>query len=75
VTVPSPVQDSERQAQSQARQRLLKLRSAGGVTVFSAMAVLGVVGLATGHEVSGLIALAIGAPVVIVVVARLAGHR
>jgi hypothetical protein len=53
----------------------MKIRSAGGVIVFSVMAVLGVVGLATGHEGSGLVALVIGAPMVIVIVARLAGRR
>jgi hypothetical protein len=64
-----------RSPQARSWQRLLNVRSAGGVIVFSAMAVLGVVALATGHKVSGLIALVIGAPVVIVVVARLAGRR
>ena len=76
MTIPRPLQDSEGQAQSRARQRaLLKVRSAGGVIVFSVMAVLGVVGLATGHEGSGLVALVIGAPMLIVIVTRLAVHR
>jgi hypothetical protein len=39
------------------------------------MAVLGIVGLATGHEASGLVALVIGGPMVIVIVTRLAGRR
>jgi hypothetical protein len=39
------------------------------------MAALGIVGLATGHEASGLVALVIGGPMLIVIVARLAGHR
>jgi hypothetical protein len=53
----------------------MNIRGAGGVIVFSVMAVLGVVGLATGHEGSGLVSLVIGAPMVIVIVARLAGRR
>jgi hypothetical protein len=53
----------------------MNIRNAGGVIVFSAMAVLGVVGLATGHEGSGLVALVIGGPMLIVVVARLAGRK
>ena len=53
----------------------MNIRSAGGAIVFSVMAVLGVVGLATGHEASGLAALVIGGPMVIVIVARLAGRR
>jgi len=53
----------------------MRIRSAGGVIVFSVMAVLGVVGLATGHVASGLAALVIGGPMVIVIVARLAGRR
>jgi hypothetical protein len=70
VTEPSPSQDSGGQAQNLAR-----IRNAGGVIVFSVMAVLGVVGLATGHEASGLVALVIGAPMLIVIIARLAGRR
>jgi hypothetical protein len=53
----------------------MNIRNAGGLIVFSVMGMLGVVGLATGHESSGLIALVIGAPAVIVIVARLAGRR
>jgi Na+/proline symporter len=53
----------------------MNIRNAGGVVVFSAMAVLGIVGLATGHEASGLVALVIGGPVVIVIIARLARRR
>jgi hypothetical protein len=53
----------------------MNIRNAGGVIAFSVMGVLGVVGLATGHERSGLIALALGGGVVIVVAGRLAGRR
>ena len=53
----------------------MNIRNAGGVIVFSVMAVLGVIGLATGHEDSGLVALVIGGPMVIITVARLAGRR
>jgi len=53
----------------------MSTRNAGGVIVFSVMGVLGVVGLATGHERSGLIALVIGGPAVIFIVARMAGRR
>jgi hypothetical protein len=70
VTEPSPSQDPGGRAQTLAR-----IRNAGGVFVFSAMAALGIVGLATGHEASGLVALVIGGPMLIVIVARLAGHR
>jgi hypothetical protein len=73
MTVPSPLQDPEDQAQTRARLRaLMSIRNAGGVIVFSVMGVLGIVGLATGHERSGLVALVIGGPAVIVIVARLA---
>jgi hypothetical protein len=76
VTVPSPSQDSGDQAQGRASQRALtNIRTAGGAIVFSVMAVLGLVGLATGHVASGLAALVIGGPMVIVIVARLAGRR
>jgi hypothetical protein len=53
----------------------MNVRNAGGLIAFSVMAVLGVVGVATGHEGSGLVALVIGAPAVIVIVARLARRR
>lgn len=53
----------------------MNIRNAGGVIVFSVMGVLGVVGLATGHEASGLVALVIGGPTLIVIVARLAGRK
>ncbi|MGH3158296.1 MAG: hypothetical protein ACRDNF_17225 [Streptosporangiaceae bacterium] len=76
MTVPSPLQDPERQAPTRAGLRtLMSVRNAGGVIVFAVMAVLGVVGLATGHERSGIIALVIGAPALIFVVARLTGRR
>jgi hypothetical protein len=76
VTVPSPSQDPGGQAQTRARLRaLMNIRNAGGVIVFSVIGVLGVVGLATGHEGSGLVALVIGGPMVIVIVVRLAGRR
>jgi hypothetical protein len=51
------------------------VRNTGGVIVFSVMGVLGILGLATGHERSGLIALVIGGPALIFTVARLAGRR
>jgi hypothetical protein len=76
VTVPSPSQDPEGQAQTRARLRaLMNVRNVGGVIVFSVLGVLGVFGLATGHERSGLIALVIGGPALIFIVARLAGRR
>ncbi len=53
----------------------MNIRNAGGVIVFSAMAVLGVVGVATGHERSGLLAVVFGGGVVITIVARLTGRR
>jgi hypothetical protein len=53
----------------------MNTRNAGGVIAFSVLGVLGIVGLATGHERSGLIALVIGGPAVIFIVARLAGRR
>ena len=53
----------------------MNIRNAGGVIVFSVIGVLGVVGLVTGHEASGLVALVIGGPMVIVIVARLAARR
>jgi hypothetical protein len=76
MTMPSPSQDPGGQAQAQARLRALKnIRNAGGIIVFSVMGVLGIVGLATGHEGSGLVALVIGGPMVIVMVTRLTGRR
>jgi hypothetical protein len=53
----------------------MSIRNAGGLIAFAVLGVLGVVGLATGHERSGVIALVIGAPAVVVLVARLAGRR
>jgi hypothetical protein len=53
----------------------MNIRNAGGLIAFSVLGVLGVVGLATGHEHSGLVALVIGGPAVIVIVARLVGRR
>jgi hypothetical protein len=53
----------------------MNIRNTGGAIVFSVMAVLGVIGLATGHEDSGLVALVIGGPMLIVTVARLARRR
>ena len=53
----------------------MKIRNAGGLIAFSALGVLGIVALATGHEHTGVIALVIGGPAVIVLIARLAGRR
>jgi hypothetical protein len=53
----------------------MNTRNAGGVIAFSVLGVLGVVGLATGHERTGLVALVFGGPMVIVIVARLAGRK
>jgi hypothetical protein len=73
--LPSPSQDPDRQAQGRARMRALRnSRTAGGLLVFTVMAVLGVVGLATGHEGSGLAALVIGGLAVIGISASL-GRR
>ena len=52
----------------------MNARNAGGIIVFAVMGVLGVVGLATGNERSGVIALVIGGPALIFIVARLAGR-
>jgi hypothetical protein len=76
VTVPSPSQDPEDRAQTRANQRaLMNARNSVGIIVFSVLGVLGIVGLATGHEGSGLVALVIGGPALIFMVARLAGRR
>jgi hypothetical protein len=53
----------------------MNIRNAGGVIAFSVLGVLGVVALATGHERTGVIALVIGGPAMIFMVARLAGRR
>ncbi len=74
--VPSPSQDSGGPAQNRARLRApMKLRNAGGVIAFSVLGLLGIVGLATGHERSGAVALVIGGPALIFMVARLASRR
>ncbi len=76
MVVPSPSQDPAAKAQAQARLRALaRIRATGGLIAFTAMAVLGVVGLATGHERSGLIALAFGGGAVIVIVGALNRRR
>lgn len=76
MTVPGPLQDPEGQPQTRAGLRaLMNIRNAGGLIAFSVLGVLGVVGLATGHERNGLIALVIGGPAVIALVTRLAGRR
>ena len=76
MTVPSPLQDPEDQEQARAKLRaLMNIRNTGGVIVFSAMGVLGVVGLATGHDRSGLVALVFGGLAVLAIVARLTGRR
>jgi hypothetical protein len=51
------------------------MRTAGAAVVFAAMAGLGIVGLATGHERSGLIGLVFGGVAVIVIVSSLARRR
>jgi hypothetical protein len=56
----SPSQDPESRAQAQAEWQALKMvRAAGLVAVLAAVAVLGMVWLATGHDRSGLITLVI----------------
>jgi hypothetical protein len=56
----SPSQDPESRAQAQAEWRALKMVRAGGlVDVLAAVAVLGIVWLATGHYRSGLTTLVI----------------
>jgi hypothetical protein len=76
VGEPSPSQDSEGQAQGRARLRApMKLRNAGGVIAFSVLGLLGIVGLATGHEATGAVALVIGGPALIFMVVRLVSHR
>ena len=70
--LPSASQDPDRQARGRARlQALTRFRAVGGLLVFAVMAVLGVVGLATGHEGSGLAALVIGGLAVIGISASL----
>jgi len=76
VGEPSPSQDSEGQAQRRARLRApMKLRNAGGLIAFSVLGLLGIVGLATGHEGTGAVALVIGGPALIFMVARLVSRR
>jgi hypothetical protein len=53
----------------------MNIRNTAGVIVFSAMAVLGVVGVATGHERSGLLAVVFGGGAVITLAGRLTGRR
>ena len=53
----------------------MNTRNAGGLIAFAVLGVLGVVGLATGHEHSGIIALVIGGPALLVIVVRLVGRR
>jgi hypothetical protein len=76
VTVPSPSQDPAGQPQARARLRtLMNMRNAGGLIAFSVLGVLGVIGLATGHEQTGAVALVIGGPALIVLIVRLAARR
>jgi hypothetical protein len=76
VRVPSPSQDAEGQAQTRSRLRsLMNVRNVGGITAFSVLGLLGVIGLATGHEHTGAIALVIGGPTLIFMIVRLAGRR
>jgi hypothetical protein len=53
----------------------MTLRNAGGVIAFSVLGLLGIVGLATGHERTGAVALVIGGPALIFMVARLISRR
>ena len=53
----------------------MNIRNAGGVIAFSVLGVLGVVGLATGNERSGVIALVIGGPAMIALATRLVRRR
>jgi hypothetical protein len=54
-------QDSEtRQRSRDSLRTVVLLRAVGGLAVFTLMAILGIVGLATGHYRTGLIALGIG---------------
>jgi hypothetical protein len=76
VTVPNPSQDPGGQPQARERLRtLMNMRNVGGLIAFSVLGVLGVVGLATGHEQTGAVALVIGGPALIVLVVRLARRR
>jgi len=53
----------------------MNFRNAAGLIAFSVLGVLGVIGLATGHEQTGAVALVIGGPALIVLVVRLAARR
>jgi hypothetical protein len=72
-----PSQDPEIRAQAQAEWRALKMiRPAAGVVVLTAVAVVGMVWLATGHYRSGLITLLIiGALTVPTVAGRILRKR
>lgn len=73
---PSPSRDAEGQAQTRMGLRSLgNFRNAGGVIAFSVLGLLGIVGLATGHDRSGAVALVIGGPALIFMIARLLSHR
>ena len=57
----SPSQDPEARAQAQAEWRTLKIvRAAGAIVLLTALAVFGIVAVATGHVGRGFTALAIG---------------
>jgi hypothetical protein len=76
VREPSPSRDAEGQAQTRTGLRsLTNFRNAGGVIAFSVLGLLGIVGLATGHERTGAVALVIGGPALIFMVARLVSRR
>ena len=53
----------------------MNIRNAGGLIAFSALGLLGVIGLATGHEHNGVIALVIGGPAMIALATRLVRRR
>ena len=69
---PAQAQDPRARAQAQAEWRALRIFRAGGALVFLlVLAVGGIVGLATGHYQSGIVALAVGGVGGIVTIAGL----
>jgi LPXTG-motif cell wall-anchored protein len=73
---PSPSQNAETQARTRASLRALRsIRASGAVIAFAAMTVLGIVGLATGHDRGGITAVVIGGIAMIGLIATLARRR